>query len=139
VIQVESAFYPLAVSRKGAMGLMQLMPATARDMDVMDPWDPNENLRGGTTYLRHLLDLFGGQIDLALAGYNAGPDAVQRYGGIPPFDETRDYVERVLRIYRGEPDLVVESRHLSSRGRKTYLIRGADGSYTLTTDKTVNR
>jgi len=139
VIQVESAFYPLAVSRKGAMGLMQLMPATARDMDVMDPWDPNENLRGGTTYLRHLLDLFGGQIELALAGYNAGPDAVQRYGGIPPFDETRDYVERVLRIYRGEPDLVVESRHLPSRGRKTYLIRGADGSYTLTTDKTVNR
>ena len=84
------------------MGLMQLMPATARSLEVDDPYDPAENLRGGTTYLRRLLDRFGGDLELALAGYNAGPEAVDRYRGLPPYPETHGYVDRVLRLFRGE-------------------------------------
>lgn len=139
VIQVESAFHPGAESHKGAMGLMQLMPDTARRLAVDDPWDPEQNLRGGTTYLRHLLDRFGGQLELALAGYNAGPEAVQRFGGIPPYEETRAYVEKVLRIYRNEPGYSVQSTSLTHRGRKTYLSKDADGNYLLTTTRSGDR
>lgn len=101
VIQVESGYNTRALSAKGAMGLMQLMPDTAQELAVADPCDVEQNLRGGTTYLRQLLDLFGGKVELALAGYDAGPGAVQRFGGIPPFDETIDYVRSVLGLYRG--------------------------------------
>jgi soluble lytic murein transglycosylase len=102
VIQAESAYDPRAVSRKGAIGLMQLMPETARELGV-DPWDPEQNVRGGTLYLRRLIDAFEGDVRLALAGYNAGPGAVKRYGGIPPYSETTTYVSRVLGLYHGRP------------------------------------
>jgi len=95
VIAAESSFDPAAVSRKGAQGLMQLMPATARDLGVDDPLEPKDNVRGGTRYLRSMLDRYG-DLSRALAAYNAGPTAVDRYGGIPPYRETQDYVNRVL-------------------------------------------
>ena len=102
VMQAESGYNPFAVSRKGAMGLMQLMPDTARMLEVEDPFDVDQNIRGGTAYLRQLLDRFEGRFDLALAAYNAGPETVIRFGGIPPYRETREYVRRVLVLWRGE-------------------------------------
>ncbi len=100
VIKAESDFDPRAVSRAGAIGLMQLMPQTAVRMDVRDMYDPDDNVGGGTKYLRLLLDRFHGNLPLALAAYNAGENAVERYQALPPFDETRQYVRKVLRYYR---------------------------------------
>jgi soluble lytic murein transglycosylase-like protein len=103
VIHAESAYRPDAVSPKGAQGLMQLMPGTQRELAVVDPWDPALNIDGGTRYLALLLEQFGNDVELASAAYNAGPDAVRRYGGVPPYDETREYVRRIrilLRRYR---------------------------------------
>jgi soluble lytic murein transglycosylase-like protein len=100
VIKVESDYDPRAVSRVGAQGLMQLMPDTAQRMQVRDVLDPRENILGGVRYLRVLANMFNGDLQLTLAGYNAGENAVLRHGGIPPFDETEDYVARVLQYYR---------------------------------------
>jgi soluble lytic murein transglycosylase-like protein len=95
VIRQESAYDPFAVSVKGAQGLMQLMPGTARRFGVQDVFDPAENVLGGVKYLRFLLDRYEGDTRLALAAYNAGEGAVDRYSGVPPYAETRDYVERI--------------------------------------------
>ena len=95
IIHAESAYQPDAVSPKGAQGLMQLMPATQDLLQVPDAFDPAANIAGGTRYLAGLLDEFDGDITLATAAYNAGPGAVEKYGGVPPYDETREYVKRV--------------------------------------------
>lgn len=124
LVQVESGYNRNARSNKGAIGLMQLMPGTASDLAVSDPWDTEQNLRGGTGYLRQMLDRFG-QIELALAAYNAGPEAVAKYGGIPPYEETRNYVRRVLHLFDGSDGAL--------DGRQVFIVRDANNRVLLTT------
>jgi soluble lytic murein transglycosylase-like protein len=100
IIHAESAYQPDAQSPKGAQGLMQLMPATQAELNVADPFDPDDNIHGGTRYLSQLLEEFDGNYELAAAAYNAGPQAVYKYGGIPPYDETLEYVRRIKILYR---------------------------------------
>ncbi|HAD08818.1 MAG TPA: lytic transglycosylase domain-containing protein [Porticoccaceae bacterium] len=99
VIHTESGFNPKALSKPGAQGLMQLMPATAEQYGVTDPFDPSENVRAGTRHLKYLLDRYD-RIELALAAYNAGEGNVEKYGGVPPFPETQDYIKRVISRYQ---------------------------------------
>lgn len=99
VIQNESNYDPNAVSSAGALGLMQLMPATAANLGVQDPMNPQENIEGGVKLLRELLNQFGGNLTNVVAAYNAGAGAVQQYGGVPPYQETQTYVNRVLSTY----------------------------------------
>ena len=103
LVRVESSYDPRAVSRKGAMGLMQLMPDTADRLEVEDPFDPEDNVRAGVKEFSRLVDRYAGNLQLALAAYNAGEGAVARYRGIPPYSETRNYVSRILTIYTGRP------------------------------------
>lgn len=99
LIHVESYFNPKAVSKKGAMGLMQIMPQNLELLDISDPFDPWENIMGGARYLKAMLERFKGKLPLALAAYNAGPTAVERYKDIPPYDETQRYVEKVMKLF----------------------------------------
>ena len=123
IIAVESDFNPWAVSPKGAMGLMQLMPETARRYAVDNPFDPVQNIGGGIRYLRDLVDRFPGDLRAILAAYNAGETAVERYRGVPPYRETRQYIKKVLRRY-SRPSLLI-SRAASPL--RTYRYTGPGG------------
>jgi soluble lytic murein transglycosylase-like protein len=141
VMLVESGFNPAAVSPKGARGLMQLMPATASRHGVRNIHDPAQNIAGGTKYLSHLLGLFGGNLEKSLAAYNAGEGAVARYGGIPPYDETRNYVRRALTAYYGTPYAgggalgggFGKSARESFSGRPVHISRDSQNRPVLTT------
>ena len=131
VIKAESNGDPHAVSRKGAKGLMQLMPATADELRVRDPFDPEENIDGGTRYLKYLIERFKGDLTLALAAYNAGPEAVEKSGSAPHISETRNYVRRVLSIYSGKTPHIAPS-YLATRPEAIYRIVKEDGSVLFT-------
>lgn len=140
VMLVESAFNPAAISRKGARGLMQLMPATAAELGVEDVFDPAENIRAGARHLASLVGLFGGSLTKSLAAYNAGEAAVLRYGGVPPYPETRLYVRKALTAYYGKGSLAggfglpPGVTYRQTRGRPVHVTRGPGNRLLLTTD-----
>jgi soluble lytic murein transglycosylase-like protein len=122
VVQVESAFNPYALSPKGAQGLMQLMPATARQFGVTNAYNPAQNVKAGVAYLRQLLDRYGGNEELALAAYNAGPGAVAKYGErVPPYRETRNYVTRISELAPPRPPVPSTAIHQVSE-----VVNGRD-------------
>jgi soluble lytic murein transglycosylase-like protein len=138
IVKVESDFNPFAISRKGAMGLMQLMPQTANTLNVRNTFSPDENIEGGVKYLRYLLDRYEGNLSLTLAAYNSGETAVKKWGTIPPFKETQDYVKKILQIYNGTGNTFTPRYTI-------YIGAGADGTILLTDnpsshpDKTLRR
>ena len=140
VVLIESAFNPEAVSRKGARGLMQLMPDTAFRYGVRNTFDPAENIAGGARHLAYLLGLYGGDLPRALAAYNAGEAAVARYGGVPPYDETRLYVSKGLAAYYGKSSLgggfglPAEKTWGARKGRPVRLVRDGRNRPLITTD-----
>ncbi len=131
VIKVESNFNPAAVSRSGAIGLMQLMPGTARQLGVVNAFDPEQNVDAGVRHLRSLLDNYGGDLRLSLAAYNAGAGAVDRNNGVPPYSETRQYVEKITEIYgdnKAGTHVIVTSKS------PIRVFRGQDGVLTITNE-----
>lgn len=130
VMQAESGYNAKALSVKGAIGLMQLMPDTARELAVTDPWDPDQNVRGGATYLKRMLEMFSDDLDFALAAYNAGPNAVLEHAGVPPYAETQEYVRRVRCLYDGDCPGTSTS---TVDGRKVTIVRDGNGGIILTT------
>lgn len=130
VVKVESDFNPYAVSRKGARGLMQLMPRTALIMNVKNAFDPTQNIDGGVKYLKQLIDRYEGNLSLALAAYNSGETAVKKWGTIPPFRETQNYVRRILKLYNGS-DVPVPANYVT-RYTTIYMGYNDDGSLIVT-------
>jgi len=144
VMLFESGFDPKAVSRKGARGLMQLMPQTAKQHGVRNVHDPKQNVLAGAKHLAYLLDLYGGDLEKTLAAYNAGEPAVERYGGVPPYEETRDYVRNILAAYQGRSDLKggfgrPAERTFRSAGRPVKVVRDANDRIVLTTGSAAPR
>jgi hypothetical protein len=135
LVRVESGYDPRAVSRKGAMGLMQLMPATARRLGVNDPFDPEENVRGGMKEFARLVSQYRGNLQFALAAYNAGEGAVARYRGVPPYAETRGYVARILTLYTGQPYRMTRSY----RSAPVRLMTDPASGRTVITNQSSNR
>jgi soluble lytic murein transglycosylase-like protein len=127
IIQTESDYDPSAVSSKGAMGLMQLIPATAQRFGVGNPFDPSQNIEGGVSYLKYLLKLFGGNLPLSLAAYNAGENTVIKSGGIPAIPETEHYVRKVTRLYH-DPASGHERAAVSSAGGAAAIYRYVDSA-----------
>ena len=133
IIQAESAFNPRALSHKGAMGLMQLMPATAAQFRVRDAYDPEQNIRAGVAYLKSLLTKYSNKVELALAAYNAGPGAVKKYGAVPPYRETRDYIARIKAtgpIHSASPTRVYTSVETVGGREITHLSNKPSGKST---------
>jgi hypothetical protein len=133
IVKVESDFNPYAMSRKGAMGLMQLMPQTAVNMNIRNSFNPAENIDGGVKYLRYLIDRYEGNLSLALAAYNSGETAVKRWGTIPPFKETQNYVKRILKIYNGGNNGSFVTRYT------IYMGYGDDGALLFTDNPSNHR
>jgi len=137
IVSAESNFNEIAISRTGAMGLMQLMPDTATQLGVTDPFEPRDNIEGGVKYIRYLLERFDGNIEFAVAAYNCGPGAVEKHGGVPPYGETRRYVKKVFDRYHGKKEMYIEP----AQRRTVRKIERPDGSiiYTNISSEALNK